>query len=446
VSPEPTFKAQLAKALLRASKGAVEEGLRESTSAHAAGRFLDSSHPQIITHGDHHYLPEESMDARAFVAASCLGHFGDAWSYFAQGIRSLMAGEYAVAKHLLYYSELRSAFSILARHGVLIRSTSHLVLQDDQSVVEVGKAGTHEAVWIALRAWAKTSDAKDFILNGTLLGGVPISDWLSKLEVFEESTMAQIFEAIGYDLHRFKADQGVRNSASYGARALRNEVPAPLSGWFVSELQELWTLLEPSGSSGFDGVDSNLAAFIMKSAMNHKKKSVQRKKYFEYAKELAEQVGSDQPASTAELLVSVAEKSKTKSLLGLALTTNSESNDGTVELVSMVARSFLLARFSAAAADDLVTKSGIDVEQLDFWFANVGAQTGLWGSLRPTPSLVEILEDIKVDLDVMSENQQARDLNEFLQKTGSEVHATTNFALVAAWIRRSFEDELPQIA
>lgn len=443
-NPDASFKAQLAIAIEGSSQQMVEEGLASEVWNHDLNRFLSPDHPQLLNPGtDYAYKEDESDQAKAFIAASCLAHYGDSWSYFAQAVRAIMAGELTVAKHLIYYSELRSAFSILARQGILIRSGHHLVLQNDGSVVSIGRMGTHEAVWLALKAWMKTSGAKEFFLGRTKLGGQPVSSWLEAQGAFAGETMEQIFRAVGYDLKNLSDDRKRRNSASYGARFLSPEPAVPMESYFASEVQEMWDLLEPAGSSGFDRIDADLAAYIVMSATKKQKKSIKRDRYTPYVLNLAESVGSDQPASTVELLVEVAERAEAESLIGLALAKSDGDAVANPDLRSMVARSFLLARFAAGGAEDLLMKSGVSSRSLDFWFANIGLHSGLWSKRVPAQSTMEILDQIREDVSVLFDNNDSRDLYGFLGGAAGSLHRATDFGLVAVWIRGDFEDELP---
>lgn len=443
-SNQPSFKSQLATAIEGSSQQMVEEGLANGGRNHELNRFLSPDHPQLLNPGtDYSYSEDESDQAKAYIAASCLAHYGDSWSYFAQAVRAVMAGELAVAKHLIYYSELRSAFSILARQGILIRSGYHLVLQNDGSVASIGREGTHEAVWLALKAWMKTAGAKEFFLGRTKLGGQPVSSWLDAQGAFAGETMEQIFRAVGYDLQNLTDDRKRRNSASYGARFLSAVPAAPMENFFASEVQEMWDLLEPAGSSGFDRIDADLAAYIVKSATKKQRKSIKRDRYTPYAYNLAAIVGSDQPASTVELLVDVAERAEAESLIGLALGKPGNDAAANPDLRSMVARAFLLARFAASAAEDLITKSGVSSPNLDFWFANIGIHTGLWSGGTPVQSTMEILDEIKDNVDLLFDSDDARDLYGFLGGAAKNLHRATDFGLVAVWIRGNFEDNLP---
>lgn len=443
-SAQPSFKSQLASAIEGASSEMVEEGLASEARNHELKRFLSPDHPQLLNPGaDYTYSDGESEHAKAFVAASCIAHSGDSWSYFAQAVRAIMAGELAVAKHLIYYSELRAAFSILARQGILIRSGHHIVLQSDGVVQSIGRQGTHEAVWLALKAWMKTAGAKEFFLGRTKLGGQPVSSWLEAQGAFAGETMEQIFQAVGYDLKHLSDDRTRRNSASYGARFLSPSPVLPMEKFFASEVQEMWDLLEPAGRSGFDRIDSDLAAYIVKSATRKQRKSIKREKYEPYVLQLAEIVGSDQPASTVALLIDVAERSEAESIIGLALAGASTDASINSDLRSMVARSFLLARFAAGAAEDLIEKAGVSASSLDFWFARVGIQTGLWSDSASGQSTMEILDEVKEDVDLVFGAEDAGDLYNFLDGAAGGLHRATNFGLITVWIRGNFEDDLP---
>ena len=448
-SDDASFKAKLAEAVSNASKEAVEAGLAASFASHTRGSFLDSAHPQMKSEHlghDYEYTDAEFDEASVYVAASCVAHFGDAWSYFAQAASAIVAGELSIAKHLLYYSELRSAFSILARHGILVRSMKHVSVQAGGTVEIIGDKGTHEAVWLALKAWMKTSDARDFFLGGTKFGGISLLDWLDAEQGFTDATMVEIFRAIGYDLKSFSEDRVRRNSASYGATALKHAQPPNMDRWFSPELHRLWDLLEPSGSGGFDKIDAALSANVLVTARRRSKASMKPAKYLPHARALADNVGSEQPEANAQQLAALAATGSADDLLQYAFSPKLAEAKSNGELLAMVARSFLLARFSAAAAADLIAKSGVPVTQLDFWFAGNGAKLGLWPMTTPTSSIMDVLEDVNDSLDRLSTAESASDLATFLRAGSEGLTSATKFGLVTTWIRGDFDSELPVVA
>jgi len=53
-----------------------------------------------------------------YIAASCLLHCSDGWSYLGRAISALLRGDPHRARHLAYYAELRAATALLAKVGV----------------------------------------------------------------------------------------------------------------------------------------------------------------------------------------------------------------------------------------------------------------------------------------------------------------------------------------
>src|ERR1700685_1183046 len=53
-----------------------------------------------------------------YIAASCILHCSDGWSYLGKAIMSLLRGDPHRCRHLAYYAELRAVMSLVATEGI----------------------------------------------------------------------------------------------------------------------------------------------------------------------------------------------------------------------------------------------------------------------------------------------------------------------------------------
>lgn len=80
-----------------------------------------------------------------YIAASCLLHCTDGWSYLGKPISSLLRGDPHGARHLAYYAELRAAMSLLATTGVGVFDRYHFVIDAPNSVAALrAQSPTHQ--------------------------------------------------------------------------------------------------------------------------------------------------------------------------------------------------------------------------------------------------------------------------------------------------------------
>lgn len=439
--PEPAFKSTLAAAIQTTSTTVVDAGLVATAANLRLGRLVDVAHPQAAPGipSDYAYRDEQFDLAAQWAASSTLAHSTDAWRYLSSALRAMFSGYASVARHLAYYSELRSAFAILARHGVLIRSNSHVVLRADRTVVNLAGAGTHDAVWQALKAWMKTADAKRFFLEGIFLDQSSLSDWTAAqgTDEFLDRPMDEILGLIGYDLREFTRDRARRNASSYGASDLKGlRGPSDLQ-WLVTGVQDIWAAAEPILSNGFERLDTQFCLRVLLRAREAAGKSMKPERIDSDFVTFASNLGAAQPRVIGQQAASVGK------LLGSTVFEYALSRDPAApEAAGMIARALILARFATLAADGLIVDSGLDISDLDPWAASVGIEAGLWSSTSPT-SLADLWQDSEFAASEMLAFSSEPTLSEFLRQANGQVFGATSVGLLSLWWRRSWRDPVP---
>lgn len=181
---------------------------------------------------------------REYIAISSVLHCFDSWKFLARAINANLVGDFSSAIHLVYYSELRAAMSLLATQGIGIFSKKHFII--DSSLNHHGLNGnTHQITWQLLDKWSETNAARDLIYNIIKPEKIPLGYWLTQLS--SNSTKSLIVHDWlvnwGMDLRLWAEDKNLRNQVSYRPSSLsahKNSFQENLK-----QLQTFWTLIEP---------------------------------------------------------------------------------------------------------------------------------------------------------------------------------------------------------
>jgi hypothetical protein len=182
------------------------------------------------------------------IAASCLLHCGDGWSYLGRAISALLRGDPHRARHLAYYAELRAATALLATEGVGVFHTEHFAITAPSNATELGtKKGTHIFAWDCLEFWSAQPRSADLFAQTIRPYGLSLESWCTPLG--GASTLApharKWFKQWGMDLLIFHDDHRVRNISSYQPDGLPRIWS--LDGHSVINfVRSLWEALEPS--------------------------------------------------------------------------------------------------------------------------------------------------------------------------------------------------------
>jgi hypothetical protein len=435
----------LAEAVQASAPESVESAFGSLSFGPDSPSLLAGSHRQFLATGTAEiaYADNDLDEASAYAGAAALGHHVDAWSYFGMATSAIANGQPAIARHLAYYSELRAAFSILARHGMVIRSTTHLVIQSDGKVHTSHPSPTHEAVWHIFKVWMRTEQARALFLDKALVGGVSIQSWLEAAGIDLTGTMSELLQEIGYDLHQFEKDRGLRNASSYAPRWLRSDLGAADAA--LKDLPAFWRLSEPTGNSGFEQMDAFLAALLLAKGRRKAQKSTQPDLYRPFLVELGRSINALTPEISGLQLAEIGTQSMGDTSIGLAFDTKRDEKNPVERTRAMLARAFVLARYSSAAIRDLALKAGVTDDNLEYWLSRLGTETRLWdthsGLLQRDQLLDEIAsatEDLELDL--------APSVREFSAEQIGDLDKLLRYPLLSSWIVQDLSRPLPRIA
>lgn len=188
------------------------------------------------------------------IAASCLLHCADGWSYLGRAISSLLRGDPHRARHLAYYAELRAATSLLATEGVGIFRNEHFAITAANRASALGtRTNTHVFAWDCLEFWASQPASANLLAQVIKPYGLSLENWCDPLGGV--STLApharEWLKRWGVDLLMFNKDHRARNISTYQP----DGVPRIWSLDSVSVInfvRSLWGALEPSPACRFD--------------------------------------------------------------------------------------------------------------------------------------------------------------------------------------------------
>lgn len=266
--------AALSVPILRsASRGHILSCMR-SFSGMPARQWLAAGHP-----AEHGNLPRDwnvvsnlpSSQLIEAVAVSAPNHCLDGWTFLARSLQALTAGDFHAARHLAYYSQLRSSLSLLANLGVGIFNGINFVVNQNGNIARLDPggrrpragrpdigAGTHNIVWDSLKEWTSQPAQAAAFLDLLRISGVPLGDGLEAIWPGARSafTANLIIEGWGLDLRRGRSEHVFRNISSYQPHLLNDISDA--TDDCLDLLDDFWTYLEPLSDDGFELLDRHL--------------------------------------------------------------------------------------------------------------------------------------------------------------------------------------------
>ena len=240
--------------------------------------FLASSNRYVIdtvnrVAGDFKKRPllYKRRDISDYIAASTINHCSDSWNYLARAVESIISGDFTVAIHLSYYSELRSVMSLMAYEGVGIFNSKHIWF-DKNFKCHHFSGSTHPVADYIINKWAEQADKKDLIFGMIKVGNKPLSEWVvaaglpgrSKLT---KQILKQWLSEWSIDL-KMKKDQDIRNEVSYRPKIFYQDFDALTA---TKNIREIWDACEPSGAEKFRNLDHHFLRIVLSSVYRFKK-------------------------------------------------------------------------------------------------------------------------------------------------------------------------------
>ncbi len=406
--------AKLAQTLALASPSQVSTGAAKLYRDLGGGGWLDKSNPLLaglesflLTRGK--ALSASADDFAYFVASSAPLHCLDSCRYLGRALASLNRGDWRTATHLGYYSEIRSAMSILATQGFAVGGRRHAVFPATGSPLPIKDLGTHLFVWQALDAWSGTEHAVD-LLNAIIRpGSIGLKDWFAAADpsISPGSQICkQWFGAWGVDLAKLSSDREARNEVSYRPSGII-AFPGVKISTGTRFLTQIWTAFEPSSDAQFPNLDTQLLRQGLLS-WRAETKGTQRtpgtqKARMEYRRFLDDVLSRVRPVghSTAEWrsLLKPPSHLRTRELLERAADPQSSGPSGCFNVLS---RAALLLRIALGASSDLLRHAGVNKSRFVDWLGEIAVDCGFVDSMTSINSMSDMWSDVKADISALS--------------------------------------------
>lgn len=357
---------------------------------------------------------EHRRNLAQYIAASVALHGNDGWSYLGRAVGCILTGDIHRALHLAYYAELRAAMSLLAGFGVGIFDRQHFIVSHANSITKLRTPlGTHLMAWAALEEWAQLATSGDVFVEVVRPEGHNLDQWFY-LQGGGRALAPQArdwFMQWGMDLRLASRDREARYESSYRPDGVPTvwEADASESLAFV---QDMWRLLEPSGSSTFEQIDRHILRLSVESVFRGStgKTTTEGDPHFE--------------ALVDRMLSRMNMTSSAEHRMKEFLCRQSSPDDPSLfhysavrpgnpksDALAVISRAVLLLRLATGSAHRLLERTGIGSDDLAFWWGKLGESRGIWSPGNFPSELYDLWADIEDSLKSVAD---AEDENEGL--------------------------------
>lgn len=391
---------------------------------------------------EHQASPKSAKHFAEWVAASGPVHCLEGWSYLGRSIASLLSGDVDSARHLAYYAELRGAVSLLAASGISILHKGHYVVHSNGSVHRVSGHQTHEAVWLYLKHWSRSSAATTAVGEIVRPMGIALSDWLSHVPGGTpwRPIASQWPRDLGIDIRTLSGDRAARNESSYRPMGLRRRQRARIRDALriVTFVIDTWRMLEPEAAP-FANVDKQLLRLSLERAYARANRGNRASSNSANFATTVEAVLSAQPLSrlqTDDLRKFLVRDPHAKDDATLAFATGSSAPWDPAGHFNILSRAALMLRIATGASTRMLRAAGIEPDQVSFWWSQVGQNAGLWPGSPDVDHITDYwvgIEESLQDLEEWTERapgSSSGSFNDLISSCGGSVHRVTAMEIV----------------
>jgi hypothetical protein len=335
------------------------------------------------------------------IAASCLLHCSDGWSYLGRAICALLRGDPHRARHLAYYAELRAASSLLATEAVGVFHTEHFAITGPKKAAELGtRKGTHTFAWDCLEFWSAQPSSANLFSQIIRPYGLSLESWCSPLG--GASTFApharDWFKQWGMDLRIFHDDHRVRNVSSYEPDGLPQIWT--LDGYSVINfVKDLWEALEPSPTCSFDTIDQHILRISLEkhfTAVTGKQAAKARPRFRKFVAPVVEHQGLSEAINKRWLQFMNREAGPRD--LDIFKFSQKLPDDMAFSAFAVMSRAALLLRAASGSTSRLFLEANHAIESYKFWWEKFGLARGLWQGKKDASELQDLYLDIRESL------------------------------------------------
>ena len=376
-------------------------------------RWLNSRHPyRDVINALAQSKDIDTTKLGEYIACSAPLHLTDGWNYLSRAFDSASRGDRYSAYHLAYYAELRAAMSLLAAEGIGVFNRRHIALDANLLATDLVGRTTHQATWDFLSAWSSEHGKAIKLLDAITLESKSLPEWLEAVGVVEPSRQVVAkdwLRAWSVDLRILSDDRARRNEMSYRPTRIRAPAPPPVDPRLemVDPLIDSWTVLEPVTASGAGvALDSSLLRQAITLAVTR------GWSHYKTADEAVASLEGDMSTSAYDALSTENESA------GAIFREASISNVRGRAAGPILARGLLMLRLASASTASLLAAAEVSKADLEFWWAPLGTDLGLWAD----PGDVEAFSDLWTDVDDAIYETRERMA---VVPTGASVHAVS---------------------
>lgn len=334
-------------------------------------------------------------DLQEYIVASAFLHFIDGWEYLSKSVVCLINGDIYTSIHLSYYAELRASMSFMATEGIGVFRDKHIWF-DANNDYKVIPLATHTVVRELLDGWSLEPSKSERLLQIIRINTHTLKDWLIAAGFQAGSPVLSLLAETwlknwSIDLKMINDDHLARNNASYRP----HNVISTNSNftWIecIKQLLNIWEVLEPSGSTGFEWLDYYLLRRSLRFAyLRGQGGKFKDQNFIRYVDNAFNQLGV-QSQVLREYILSNTHKPH---FIFVAAKKDSLKN-GDLYPLGVVARAILMLRLASGAVNDLLNFGGINNQDLKLWRDVFGEASGLWDTNHIPGDVFDLWVDIK---------------------------------------------------
>lgn len=365
------------------------------------GTFLEGCGATIVDAAD---------DLAYFVASSAPLHCLDACRNLGRALSAVNRGDWRTATHLGYYSEIRSAMSLLATQGIAIGDDEHVIFPVTGAPRVIRGLGTHKLVWEALDFWSKSDSAVQLLHSSIRPGSIGLRDWFAAADASVAPgrlISSEWFSAWGIDLNRMSSDREARNEVSYNpSGVVAHPTVGTLDG--CSFLTDLWSAFEPSSDAQFPELDIQLLRAGLSIwweqtegcnvATGNPDVRASFQGFLDRVLDRLQPVGRSRDEWKS--ILQYPSGARTPDLLTRA---SNPTSKGSVGCFNVLARASLLLRVSIGASAGLLKHAGSNKDEFEVWLAGIAVECGFVDNQSVIESLSDLWSDVREGVDYIGQ-------------------------------------------
>lgn len=381
----------------------------------AANRYSTDTATKLEAEIEAGGVPDR-RDVSQYIAASCLLHSADGWSYLGKALAALLRGDPHRARHLAYYAELRASTSLLATEGIGVFNKYHFALTARNVATKlITTRGTHRFSWECLEYWSGRASSGQLFAQMIRPYGISLEAWFASAGgASAVAPQAQAwFRQWGFDLQNFPDDRNARNVSSYQPDGIPE-------AWYIDGrdalefARDLWASLEPSPLSGFEAIDRNILRISIEKlfvARTGRVASAYPAEFRKFAEPIVKNQSLSPDAEAQWLRYIMRSTSPHDAIIFSRSQQQAASLD--VGAQAVISRAALLLRVASGSTAMLLQAAGYNAASIAFWAEGLGRGRGLWeGENSGDPldlwaDVTPLLEDVELFQQKYSANEQS---------------------------------------